>query len=98
MRRSARIACRRPRNASRRSVPPHPGGICSWEKERLVSRDRNALSSLFLPDDSQDDLFRKTEEGWGPMSEEIDIRELKDEVNLLVRLAGATRASSTQVS
>lgn len=53
------------------------------EKERLVSRDRNALSSLFLPDDSENDLFRRTEEGWGPVSEEIDIRELKDEAKFL---------------
>ncbi|KAH6776164.1 hypothetical protein C2S52_013725 [Perilla frutescens var. hirtella] len=56
------------------------------EKERLVSRDTNALSSLFLPNallESEDDLIRRTEEGWGPMSEEIGIRELKDEAKLL---------------
>ncbi|XP_057786532.1 protein JASON-like [Salvia miltiorrhiza] len=56
------------------------------EKERLVFRERNALSSLFLADglvESEDDLFRKTEEGWGPMSEEIDIKELKDEAKFL---------------
>lgn len=34
--------------------------------------------------DSENDLFRRTEEGWGPMSEEIDIRELKDEVSVLL--------------
>ncbi|XP_057796718.1 protein JASON-like [Salvia miltiorrhiza] len=56
------------------------------EKERLVFRDRNALSSLFVADgllESEDDLIRKTEEGWGPMSEEIDIKELKDEAKFL---------------
>ncbi|XP_042041641.1 protein JASON-like isoform X1 [Salvia splendens] len=59
---------------------PHSRHKTTPEKERLVHRDRNALSSLFLTDglqESEDDLNRKT------ISEEIDIKELKDEAKFL---------------
>ncbi|KAL1567570.1 protein JASON-like [Salvia divinorum] len=65
---------------------PHSRHKTTPEKERLVCRDRDALSSLFLKNglqESEDDLIRKTVEGWSPLSEEIDIKELKDEAKFL---------------
>lgn len=56
--------------------------VISWSIPVFIYLFINYYDSALL--ESEDDLIRKTEEGWGPVSEEIDIRELKDEVGVLL--------------
>ncbi|KAK4429209.1 protein JASON [Sesamum alatum] len=49
-------------------------------QEAIVSRNKNALSSLFLSDDGS---LQKGGEGLNPLHEELDVRELKDEAKFL---------------
>ncbi|KAL0320026.1 UNVERIFIED_CONTAM: protein JASON, partial [Sesamum radiatum] len=51
--------------------------------EATVSHNKNALSSLFLSDDGS---LRKGGEGLNPLHEELDVRELKDELLHALRM------------
>ncbi|KAI3465561.1 hypothetical protein Pfo_022224 [Paulownia fortunei] len=54
--------------------------LMSTPQKPMVSRNKYALSSLFLSDD---DSLRKGGEGRNPLPEEVDVRELKDEAKFL---------------